>query len=234
MSNTNDNKPAGTSRRRFLTTFALGASVAPLWSLSRTMFSDGGTVEAADAAEASLCYSNKRVLSPTDLTYLGAMRVPEQNVNMMFSYGGLTGRKVDGKVHLLMVGSNNAGDPIYELADTGAYHRDPAQAPRMSLVRDWGGIYGGLRKSWSANGAERSFPDTLYMGSFHFNETTDLLYWTYYDVYNTTFVEDWCLGATRLAPSGPVAFGPWRPSGEGKKGPWRCIRLAQAALISTS
>ena len=226
MPKNRDNKTAATSRRRFLTTFALGASAAPLVSLSRTLFADRG--ENPDSSAASLCYSNKRVLGPADLTYLGAMRVPAQGVDMMFSYGGLTGRKVDGQVRLLMVGSDgNAGDHMYELADTGTYHADPSQAPRMSLVRAWGDIYGGLRKSWYPDGTPRLFPDTRYMGSFHFNEATKLLYWTYSDIYNVRGYEDWCLGATRLDPSGPVALGPWRPAGDGKKGPWRCIRLSQ-------
>jgi len=166
------------------------------------------------------------VLAPTDFSYLGAMRVPE-SVDMVFSYGGLTGRKVNGQVRLLMLGSRNIGDPIYELADTGTYNPNPAQAPRMSLIRNWGSVYGDKRKTWSPNGAERNIDPSRYMGSLHFNPETDLLYWTYFDSYNTTAEEDWCLGATRLNESGPTAFGPWRPAGEGKKGPWRCIRLAQ-------
>ncbi len=174
----------------------------------------------------------KRVLSPSDLQYLGAMRVPESGVDMMYSYGGMTGRKVNGKVHLLMVGSTTVGDPVYELADTGSYHTDVAQAPRMSLVRYWGKIYGAARTSWNADGSVRSFPDTNYISSFYFNESTQLLYWTYVDVYNVSGNQDWCLGATRLDASGPVAFGPWRPSGAGGvggtlKGPWRCLRITQ-------
>jgi hypothetical protein len=154
------------------------------------------------------------------------MRVPD-GVDMVFSYGGLTGRKVNGQVRLLMFGSRNIGDPIYELADTGTYNPNPAQAPRMSLIRNWGSVYGDKRKTWSPNGTERNIDLSRYMGSLHFNAETDLLYWTYFDSYNTTAEEDWCLGATRLSDAGAASFGPWRPAGEGKKGPWRCIRLAQ-------
>src|SRR5687767_5658425 len=109
MSDQNQPKtsPVFTSRRRFLTSLALGATGAPLLSLSRGLFATG------ESAAASLCYSNKRVLSPADVSYLGCMRVPE-GVDMVFSYGGMTGRKVNGQVQLLMVGSRNAGDPVYE------------------------------------------------------------------------------------------------------------------------
>src|SRR6187397_2979841 len=118
--------PASSGRRQFLRNVALGAAASPLLSLARGLF-------ARDAEPAaSLCYSNKRVLAPTDFSYLGAMRVPE-SVDMVFSYGGLTGRKVNGQVRLLMLGSRNIGDPIYELADTGTYDPNFAQAPRMSL-----------------------------------------------------------------------------------------------------
>jgi hypothetical protein len=212
------------SRRRFLAGLATGAAAAPFLALSRA------GVNAREAAAASLCYSNKRVLGPADFTYLGAMRVPAQGVDMVFSYGGLTGRKVNGQVQLLMVGSRSAGDPVYEFADTGSYHRDPSQAPRMNLVRNWGDVYGNIRKSWLPDGTERTIDATRYMGGYHFNPETGLLYWTYADSYNTTGQQDWCLGATRLDQSGAVPVGPWRPAGEGKKGPWRCIRLAQHPL----
>ena len=144
-----DNKellsPVSSGRRRFLRNVAIGAAAAPLLSLSRGLFARD------EEPAASLCYSNKRVLSPADFTYLGAMRVPE-GVDMVFSYGGLTGRKVNGQVRLLMVGSRNIGDPVYELADTGSYNPNFAQAPRMSLIRNWGSIYGDKRKSWARDG----------------------------------------------------------------------------------
>ena len=226
MSNPKSNDQHGIDRRRFLTTFALGATAAPLLSLGRSVFAHG------DAASqgASLCYSSKRVIGPGDLKYLGAMRVPGTVVDMVFSQGAMTGRKVNGQVRLLMAGSRTAGDPVYELADTGSYHADPAQAPRMSLVRNWGKIYGQARKSWDSTGAVRDMTASDFLGQFHFNETTQLLYWTYYDSYNVAHYEDWCLGATRLDTAGPTAFGPWRPAGGGRKGPWRGIQLGEHPL----
>lgn len=208
------------SRRKFLTSLALGASAAPFLSLTR------GLANREDAA-ASLCYSSKRVLGPSDLQYLGVIRVPAEGVDMVFSQGGMTGRKVGGQIRLLMYGSRNVGDPVYELADPGSYNQNPAQAPRMSLVRAWGNIYGSARTTWMPDGSQReNFADYRYMSNLHYNQATDLLYWTYYDVYNVARTEDWCLGATRLSDSGPVAYGPWRPSGGDRKGPWRCVNLS--------
>jgi hypothetical protein len=209
-------------RRSFLATFALGATAAPMLSLGRSVFAGE-----EEAAQNSLCYSNKRVLRDSDLTYLGAMRVPNSgNVRMDFSYGQMTGRRVNGQVRLLMAGNVTMGDQVYEFADTGSYHPTPAQAPRMSLVRAWGDIYGNARKTWNGGGVEQTIY-ARYPGNLFWSEQRQLLYWTYYGTYNVTLIEDWCLGATRLDPAGPVAFGPWRPAGGGKKGPWRCTRLAE-------
>lgn len=220
MANTNLKEKISADRRRFLTTFALGAAAAPLVSLGRSVLAGSGAAQTA-----SLCYSNKRVLRDTDLQYLGAMRVPATGVRMDFSYGQLTGRKVNGRVQLIMSGNQVMGSPVYEFADTGSYHADPAQAPRMSLVRAWGDIYGGLRQTWDSSGALRTFP--ISPGGIYWNETRQMLYWVFYDNYNVTHFQDWCLGASRLDPNGPAAFGPWRPSGDGKKGPWRCINVCE-------
>jgi hypothetical protein len=226
MSNPKSNDQRGIDRRRFLTTFALGATAAPLLSLGRSVLARG------DAASqgASLCYSNKRVIGPTDLQYLGAMRVPASGADLVFSQGALTGRKVNGQVRLLMAGSRTIGDPIYEFADTGSYHPDPAQAPRMSLVRNWGNVYGQARKTWDSTGAVRDISASEFLGTLHFNETTQLLYWTYYDSYNVAHYADWNLGATQLNSAGPVSFGPWRTAGGGRQGPWRGVQIGEHPL----
>ena len=213
------------SRRQFLTTFALGATAAPLLSLGRSAFADS---EASQAS--SLCYSNKRVLTSGDLQYLGAMRVPANGVRMDFSSGSLTGRVVNGRVQLLMIGNNTMNGPVYEFADTGSYHADPVQAPRMPLVRAWGDIYGGRRTSWDLMGNVYTPGGRWDPGGLFWHEGQQLLFWSYYYSYNVIGLEDWCLGASRLDPSGAVAFGPWRPAGGNKKGPWRGLRFAQHPL----
>jgi hypothetical protein len=224
MSNPKSKDLVSADRRRFLTTFALGAAAAPILSLGRSVLAGAGAPQAA-----SLCYSNKRVLASSDIQYLGAMRMPAAGAYLDFSYGSMTGRNVNGQVRLFLLGAINKGDPLYEIADTGVYNVNPAQAPRAMLVKTWGDIYGNARRTWSASGTEKvGYP--RYMGSLKWIESRQLLYWTYYDSYNTTGDEDWCLGATRLDPAGPVAFGPWRPaggSGTGKRGPWKCLRITE-------
>lgn len=170
--------------------------------------------------------SDKPVLGPANVTYLGMMLTPERGVYMSNAYGSLTGRVVDGQVRLLMVGSRSEGDPVYEFADTGTYSKDVGTAPRMSLVREWGDVYGACRTTWTSDGAIRDITRSRFPGALHWSERTQLLYWTYVDSYNTTAEPDWCLGASRLSDAGPQAFGPWRPAGE-RIGPWTCIRVAE-------
>lgn len=170
--------------------------------------------------------SGKRLITPSDFSYLGIARLPE-NCDLTFSSGALTGRNVNGQTRLFMFGNRNEGDPVYEFSDSGVYHKDLAQAPRMGLVKNWGWIYGDKKKTFNADGSERVIDSTRYMTGLHFSEKTGLLYWTFADMYNTTAEQDWCLGGTKLDAAGPIAYGPWRPSGEGKKGPWRCLRIAE-------
>lgn len=226
MSNSNSNQRL-VDRRSFLATFALGAAAAPLVSLGRHALEATGAPQAA-----SLCYSSKRVLSQNDLTYLGAMRVPATGPDMSLAYGGMTGRKVGGQVRLLMPGNlvTGTGNAIHEFADTGVYNHVWTQAPRMQLVRTWGDVYGSARTTWDVRTGAVRFVTRLYPGSVYWSEAQQLLYWTYYDTYNTTGEEDWCLGASRLNADGSSnAYGPWRPAGNsGKKGPWRCIRIGES------
>jgi len=229
MPNPKSNEQRGIDRRRFLTTFALGASAAPLLSLGRTAFarSDAG------AQAASLCYSNKRVLSSSDLQYLGMLRFPTGGgVRMDFHYGPMTGRVVNGQTRLLVTGNTSTqGDPLYEFTDPGTYGQTLASAPQLTLVRNWGDIYGQCRVTYdNMTGALRSIPGRT-MGGVHWSERQQMIYWTYFDNYNVGHYQDWSLGATRLDPNGPQPFGPWRVSApDGKKGPWHCTRISEHPL----
>ena len=75
---------------------------------------------------------------------------------------------------------------MYQIEDPGAgYSANYTQAPRATLVTAWGDIYHGKRQSWDSHGTPLNlqyvYPDGLY-----WNESTQLLYWTYYDAYNVT------------------------------------------------
>ena len=164
------------------------------------------------------------VLKPSDISYVGCMRMPSTGVDTAFSYGGLAGRVVGGQLRLFVHGRNPTGAKagivsgssgssfavgsgqgasfhigekvnvaraangnnvpesrriqsisgdqvtvapplggvpaygdtlyrdqdyyVYELADTGSYHTDYSQAPRMSLVAAWPDIFNGRRVTW--------------------------------------------------------------------------------------
>jgi len=178
--------------------------------------------------------SGKPVLQASDFVYLGAIRMPEEGVDTTYSYGGLTGRMVDGKVHLFVYGNSVAlKNPVYELEDPGdGYNQDYRQAPRARLVTNWGDIFHGRQITYDASGVGAA-SGYFIVDDLHWNETTKLLYWTYYDAYNVTHNPDWAIGASSLddpATASSTAYGPWRTvvtDGDGNSfyGPWRCLYL---------
>jgi hypothetical protein len=152
-----------------------------------------------------------RVLSPTDFTYLGCMRVPEQI--SQFSHGVIAARMVGGHLRIFMTGDNSASAPpdvfdaVYEFADTESYHADPTLAPRANLVTKWGDIYQGKRIRYE-NG--RPVP-VEYLATAGMTWYNNRLYWTYFDYYNTDSLPDPSIGMTDLRdrPLNMVAYGPW-------------------------
>lgn len=108
------------------------------------------------------------------------------------------------------------GDDIYEIADPGIYNPDHTVAPMAALVHWWGDVYQGRRCSWRA-GVLKYPIDYQVLSSLYWHEANQLLYWGYYDAYNSTGEQDWAVGATRLeTPTGAstrsrsTAYGPWR------------------------
>jgi hypothetical protein len=195
------------NRRRFLTTFALGAGLAPLISY-------GKSVSARRQAQA--CYSSKRVMDASDFTYLGAMRLPAELTS--YSRGALAARKVNGRLQFFMTGENSQNavtnwgslDCVFEFADTESYNQNFAVAPRASVLTQWGDIFQGKRTTWLPDGQQLDMQYLLTMGMYYKNNR---LYWTYFDSYNVGGRLDWCLGLTELgsSPSSMQAYGPWRP-----------------------
>ena len=174
---------------------------------------------------ASLCYSTKRD-RPSDLS------TRRDAHPCVWSRGRVHARCDDRtqsqlQVRLLMAGSRTVGDPICELADTGSYYADPAQAPRMSLVRT-GAVRSGtkdLGRIWRYETCPRptiwdNFISTRQRSFFTGPTTTR----------TTSRTTSWCLGATQLNASGPAAFGPWRFSGGGRLGPWRGVQIGEHPL----
>jgi hypothetical protein len=141
------------------------------------------------------------VLTPADFTYLGAATLPlDTNGQTRFGYstGALSGRVVNGAVHLFITGAQaDTGwmDPVYEIAWHGA-------GTRCTLVTNWGDITMGTRVSAAGN------PCPLH--GLLWDEQSEQLMWAYMDQYNVGGSHDPSLGASQLIPSGVIASGPWR------------------------
>jgi len=177
----------------------------------------------------------KPVIQASDITYVGAIRMPE-SVDTMYAYGGISGRIVNGHVRFFLYGNTTKTpkDAVYEIEDPGSgYNTDYRQAPRAKLITNWGDVYHGKRISFDNAGNPLNLDATLIPIGLHWNESTQLLYWTYGDAYNVSHRPDWDLGATVLndpTTASSTAYGPWRPvarDGDGNSfyGPWRCVYL---------
>ena len=147
--------------------------------------------------------TGRTVLTPADFTYLGHATLPlDQAGQTRFGYstGALSGRVVDGAIHLFVTGAQaDTGwmDPVYEVRWTGP-------GTRCTLVKTWGDVTCGKRVSAAGN------PVPLH--GLLWDPESEQLLWGYMDQYNVGGAHDPCLGASQLTPDGPIAAGPWRLS----------------------
>ena len=175
--------------RRFLVLAALGAAIAPLRC-------DEGGSRSADDVGAPV--RDGPIGSRFERHHL-PRRDPDagDGVDTTFAYGGLTGRIVNGHVRLFFYG-NNVGTPedaVYEIEDPGAgYSTNYTQAPRATLVTAGATSTTASGRVGIPSGAPINL-QYLYPDGLYWNETTQLLYWTYYDAYNVTH--------TRIGVSAP-------------------------------
>lgn len=165
----------------------------------------------------------------SDLTEVGAWRMPSSGVDMTFSKpvngGGaaIAGRDVGGEQRIFLIGKSNGnnattGWPLYEvgLVNAPSAFTSYATANRATFRTNWGttasgGYRGTCPKSWNAGGTEQSPIDNFTPGGMYYAEGTGL-YWTYGNAYASTG-DDWGLCLTTLDnPTGPVTtqYGPWR------------------------
>jgi hypothetical protein len=145
--------------------------------------------------------AGRTVLTPADFTYLGAATLPlDTNGQTRFGYstGALSGRVVDGAIHLFITGAQaETGwmDPVYEVAWHGA-------GTRCTFVTNWGDITLGKRVSAAGN--------AVPLHGLLWDPVTASLLWTYMDSYNVGGAHDPCLGASQLTPGHVIVSGPWR------------------------
>ena len=95
----------------------------------------------------------------------------------------------------------------------------------------WGDIFQGKRTSWSPDGQQINL-QYLAPGGLLFKSNPDRVYWAYYDGYNVTGRNDWCLGMTELrgSPANMVAYGPWRPNVGVKHGCGWLVEMPDGSL----
>jgi hypothetical protein len=178
------------------------------------------------------------VLKPSDFKYLGAMRIPESGYpsddELTWSYGALAARRVNDVLQFFMTGSNVTGDRVFEFVDTQSYDADYRQAPRARMAAYWGDIYKGKRTSWQADGTPVKLQYLFTRGLLWHNNR---LYWTYFDGYNVSNHDDWCIGMSNLGstPGSSVAYGPWRPTAAGpgpgvKHAGWWLVEMPDGTL----
>jgi hypothetical protein len=133
-----------------------------------------------------------------------------------YSYGALAARKVGGVLQFFLTQNNvtTPRDQVAEILDPGVYDRDYTKAPTATLLTNWGNIYQDKRVSWTPAGAPSSI-EPLVTPSLYWSPANNRLYWTYFNAYNVTQQNNWCLGLTDLKdkPASMVARGPWRPVG---------------------
>ncbi len=108
------------------------------------------------------------VIGETDFDYLGAYRVPtEDGAIFQFAYGGIAGRKVNGRTRLFLTGNEVVYHaPVMEFEIPAASpSTEVATSPQMSRVRFWGDVYGGRRGTYmTAAGARSGLADLRAAG----------------------------------------------------------------------
>lgn len=176
------------SRRKFIETCALVGGLVP-----------PGLSVAQPVPPANLRLA-KPVLSPADITYKGLFKLPLPSSAFSFSRGGMTARTVNGQLRFLINGEWRV-EPVIEVSYPG-FGSNLANAPRATLIRNWGDVYGGRRLVGDPNEWGLTWGLKWYEG---------LLYWSYVTGYEGN---NWnpALGASFLNDStgASTAFGPWR------------------------
>lgn len=181
---------------------------------------------------------SQQVLQQSDFSYVGCFGLfNTEALYMAFAYGTGTARVVGGFLQFLVTaGVTDYDSAILEFRDPGTYSTNFATAPRSENVRTYWGLnpYGSNRRSWDSFGNDRvPNGNRWYPGNLYWHEANQLLYYTYWDTYNTTGFQDWGLGAASLDNPSTQActpYGPWRISctdGDGNTwyGPHRAMHL---------
>ena len=193
------------------------------------------------------------VLGPPE--YIGALRISTSGIeNSIASYGGMGGRDVGGTVKLYFTASLAPSGPpnpadkfsesIIEVIDPGSgYNTNYASAP-IAVTNFYTNEYREKRFTWRVGLDDPDF----FPGAFaanagvYYDETTDLLYVCYADVYDTGALQTHGLCGVELSavqtvpPYGStIGHGPWSiriTDGDGavRRGPRACEYLSRHSV----
>src|SRR5436190_6521731 len=208
------------SRRRFLTSIAVGAGLAPLTNLAR------GFARAPIPA-AGLCArpsGGLGLLGPNDLTYLGSFKMPSDGVLngthppyfFEFSDGAITGRRVGGRPTLLIQGPSihvtNYAD-LPQLMEISIPEPSISNPPRAEMVQSWRNLYNQLdHKTGDTNQSIATGEPEIHGLGIDPDNPSHL--WIGYRKYYSG-APDPCHFMVILNPNGTcTSYGPWR-HGEG-------------------
>lgn len=179
----------------------------------------------------------KTPLTSSDLTYLGYFKVPRwpydpdttiytaESDNCLTAYAQgdyqqkpLAMRLVGGVPHFFTICHNNGNNRIIEFTFSGTLHTnlsDTSGAPMATTADYWGtSVYGSKRftQGWPSGGG------SILTHGLWWDETNDVLWWSFGDGFNAANYADPCVGFAALTtPSGSSAavasatpYGPWQ------------------------
>jgi hypothetical protein len=198
----------------------LGADIAQVMRATATVLSGAPAFALGKVRiKRSVGVTTRAVLRSSDILYRGAIRMPNSSIDTSATYGGMTGRVVGGQTHVFLYDSISAtaAPNVWELDITGLTPSlDYTTAPRASVVRNWGQIYGSARASWTPagdlkNGFAANF-NAVGQVCLHWHEPSQRLYWSFVDFYNVNGDPDWTMGMSTLNDSdgSSVGYGPYR------------------------
>jgi len=161
---------------------------------------------ASQSSPASGSASMAGTFSFRDLEEVGAFRLPAAGAESTFANPGIAGRVVNGEQRIFVYASG-----LVELRppETLAPFKQFSQAPRATLVKNWGSVWGDKRRSWTPKGELLDPIPNRAQGQMYFDDIRKWLLFTYYDSYNAPGTPHWNLAAVALEPA-LATYGPWR------------------------
>jgi hypothetical protein len=184
------------SRRKFVTTTLQGGLATALAVSSRHSFGQRPN------APTNLRFGTGVVVKPSDLTYLGMFRFPNES-RWNYSLGPISLRIVNGERRWL---ASSINATVAEVREPDTLGTSVSTAPDATTVREWIAPY---KYEWNDSTAPSN---GVVIGGFWWDQEQNVLWYTYYPYYAAG--EHPFLGAVRLNDDGSVVkYGCWSVTG---------------------